>query len=187
MSSWNAFLLRLADRDGPGEGGEERTRTYALGLLADTREEIVRADQKAAILSAAMGVAIGAVLGPLLSDVDLTEGLPLPWRALWWTGAATALAGIGCFGAAVFPRIRGPRTPAGAVGFYGDVVAHPDDVSLREGLTASAELELDRVVSQLREVSRIVVLKYLLLRAGILLSGASTVCLIGVLVARHLR
>lgn len=184
MNGWPQFLLRWSER--PHEDGEnaaeERTHAYALAMLVDSREELVRADQKAAILLAAGGVLVGALLASLLPGEAPPEGLGALTRLLWWGGSALALAGVGCFGWAVFPRTRGIGGRSEVVGYYGDVAAYRNNAALRRALEVSASRELDRLVSQLSEVSRIVVYKYQLLRAGIVLFGVSVLCHAAVLV-----
>ncbi|MFV2198704.1 Pycsar system effector family protein [Nocardiopsis sp. LOL_012] len=175
MAGRSHFLRRRSD---PPEADqhEERVRAYTAALLAETREELARADQKAAILLAAAGVVIGALFASLLGGGGQPEGLGPLWRALWWGGALTALLGAGCFGFAVLPRTvhRAGRTEI--VGFYGDVAAYADDGALLRALAVSSDHTLDRVVSQLRAIAHIVVLKYRLVRWGILLFGASVLC-----------
>jgi hypothetical protein len=184
VTGWPQFLSRWSERprEDHGDAAEERTRAYALAMLVDSREELVRADQKAAILLAAGGVLVGALLSSLLPGAAPPEGLGVLTRLLWWVGSALALAGVGCFGWAVFPRTRGTGGRSEVVGYYGDVAAYRNDVALRRALEVSGSRELDRLVTQLSEVSRIVVYKYQLLRAGIALFGVSILCHAAVLV-----
>ncbi|MEC3895870.1 MULTISPECIES: Pycsar system effector family protein [Nocardiopsis] len=168
---------------GEASKAAERVQDHVSALLADSREELVRADQKAAILLAAGGVLVGALLASLLPGEAPPEELGALTRALWWVGTAITLLGVACFGCAVFPRVHNTGGRSEVVGYYGDVASYRDDATLRRALEASAAREPDRLVSQLREVARIVVYKYRLLRAGIVLFGVAVLCHAVVLVA----
>jgi hypothetical protein len=60
----------------------DEIESYAAQLLAETREEVARADSKAEILFAAFGIVVAAVLGGLV-----TRG----WSPTWCSGSAAAV------------------------------------------------------------------------------------------------
>jgi hypothetical protein len=80
---------------------------YADRLLAESREELARADGKASILFGAFGVAagvlLGAVVGGTWSPAHFDRGIA---ECLWWVGIAGASLSILLLGLAVLPRIR---------------------------------------------------------------------------------
>lgn len=57
-------------------------------LLAESREELTRADGKASLLLAALGIGLSAILGAVLAGNWAPFVLASPWEAIWWTGAA---------------------------------------------------------------------------------------------------
>ena len=72
---------------------DERAIRYAGKLLAHAREELNRVDTKASILLAGVGVAIGAVVGTIVTRGWTPFRLPLGQAVLWWAGAAAISAG----------------------------------------------------------------------------------------------
>ncbi len=90
--------------DEPGEtSGDDARKELGEALLKDTREELGRADGKAAMLMSASGVVVSVLLaGAIAGKWDPTElG---HWQWLWWPGAAAGAIGIVAFAAAVWPR-----------------------------------------------------------------------------------
>src|SRR5260370_8167133 len=57
---------------------DDHARQYAAFLLVQAREELIRVDTKASIMLAAVGVALGVVLGDLVSRSWSPFRLPLP-------------------------------------------------------------------------------------------------------------
>jgi len=152
-------------------------------ILAAAREELTRADGKAALLLAASGVAIGALMAALLagawSPSDIANGVE--W--IWWLGAVVATAGVGGLGYAVFPRTtyRGKDRPPELIAYYGDVVKTPKD-DLADRLTETAASDGSSLVDQLVSVSNIVDKKYLGIQIGLIgLAGAAILCAASVL------
>lgn len=140
---------------------------YAASLLTNARAEIDRADAKASILLAASGVGAGAVLAGLIAGTWTPLRLQPAAQWLWWAGAAGAAAGICCLAWVVYPREpRRETQPPWAVGFHGDVLAFRTTPQLMTALSRSAEASLEQVADQLRQVSRIVHVKYRLIRWG---------------------
>src|SRR5690242_8638023 len=82
------------------------TTSYLADLLKDTREELARADSKAALLLAGTGVVVGAVLAGLLGGRWTPFSLDNRVEWIWWLGVGSAAAGIFSIAAAVYPRIH---------------------------------------------------------------------------------
>ncbi len=148
--------------------------SFAQDLLDDTREELVRADSKAALILAAAGVAVGALLAGLLSRDWEPFDLDNRVEWVWWVGAASAVYGLWRLARAVSPATKREGPPLGVLAYYGDVNRFKGTAKeLKDALERSAERAEDRLVDQIRETSRIVGDKYASLRAGLVAFGAA--------------
>src|SRR5262249_3158477 len=143
------------------------TASYLADLLADTREELTRADTKAALILAATGVAIGALLAGLFGGKWTPFDLDSKIQWLWWLGVASTALGVFSIAAAVYPHIRrhGAVHP-GVPAYYGDVVAYENIDTFRHAIEKAPKPK-DRLIDQTFVVSRIVQRKYILLRRGL--------------------
>lgn len=179
-TSWPrpAALLRLRVSSGsstppvaPGnpksEDAANPITSYLADLLADTREELTRADSKAALLLAATGVVIGALLAGLLNRQWTPFNLDYKVEWIWWVGVGCAAAGTFSIAAAVYPRThrRGAPHP-GVPAYYGDVAAYEDISQFRRAIQSPPNAE-ERLADQVFQISRIVQRKYALLRRGL--------------------
>jgi len=141
---------------------------YLTDLLADTRDELNRADSKASLLLAAIGVVIAALIGGLAGRKWTPMTLDTGAQALWWVGTAAAAAGVFWIAASVYPRIHQPKTPhPGLPAYYGDVAAYHDIDAFRDAIDQAPEAR-ERLINQTYVVSKIVQWKYVLLRRGLL-------------------
>jgi hypothetical protein len=151
----------------PPDAGDQIT-SYLEHLLDDTREELAKADSKAALLLAATGVVVGALLAGLFggrwTPFDLNNRIE--W--LWWVGVVAAAAGIFSIAAAVYPRLRprGAPPPPGAPAYFGDVTTYRDIDAFRHAIEQAPSLQ-ERLIDQTFVVSRIAWRKYVLLRLGL--------------------
>ncbi|WP_214412204.1 Pycsar system effector family protein [Sphaerisporangium fuscum] len=168
---------------------EAAAYAYATRLLAETREEVNKADAKAQVLLGIAGVGLGAVTGGLIAGSWTPFRLADSVEWLWWTGAVAALASLACLAGAVYPRtgvseIGDPRT----VAYYGDVVRLDSVQALVNALVRTARPDLRGVADQVRRLSRIVDRKYRLIRWGFwLLSAAVGSTIVSVLLDLVLR
>ncbi|MBB4935220.1 hypothetical protein F4561_006114 [Lipingzhangella halophila] len=170
-----ALLARI--RDGRRPRSADPTREHALALLGEARKEVVHADQKAAILLAAIGVVVSVFLSALLEQKWTPTALAQPWQGLWWGGGAAFGAAMLLFAMVVFPRLGTKRADQGAgVSSFIDVVRCADRHELYWSLERSCAADLDAVTHQLRAVSRIAYRKYLLLRVGLVLLASAAAC-----------
>ena len=137
-------------------------------MLDDTREELARADSKAALLLAATGVVVGALLAGLFGGRWTPFELNSRIAWLWWLGVAAAAAGIFSTAAAVYPRLRprGTPPPPGAPTYFGDVTAYRDIDAFRQAVE-QAPSPRERLIDQTFIVSQIAWRKYILLRLGL--------------------
>jgi len=160
---------------------DERAIRYAGKLLAHAREELNRVDTKASILLAGVGVAIGAVVGTIVTRGWTPFRLPLGQAVLWWAGAAAISAGSTTLLAAVYPRRRRPLGGSGGerdlyIGYYADVAVSRSAAELVASIRQSAPRELELTAEQLLQVSLIVERKYNLVRGAIWLLAAGVAC-----------
>jgi MFS family permease len=158
--------------------------SYLADLLRDTREELARADSKAALLLAATGVVVGALLAGLLGGRWTPFSLDTRVEWIWWLGVACAAAGIFSISAAVYPRIHRPDVlhPPPTPSYFGDVVAYKDIQMFRQAVEQAPSRQ-ERLIDQTFTVSRIVQRKYVLLRRGLrFLLLAILACTVAVLI-----
>jgi hypothetical protein len=172
-STWVRALESLIGR-GQAANDDDVPRVYTAAVLDATREELDRADKKAAILLAGTGVAIGALLSGLLAGSWTPSMLDNKVEWAWWLGVILAAAAVGALGSAVFPRISRPGN-RDLVAYFGDVQAYPKHADLKAALIESSRLDLDRLTDQLSAVSAIVQRKYCLIQWALwlLLAAAS--------------
>lgn len=144
---------------------------YLTDLLDDTREELTRADSKAALLLAAAGVIVGALIAGLLNGRWTPSELDNRVEWVWWVGVAAAASGILSIAAAIYPRIRRRGAPRpGVPTYYGDIAAYENIDSFRLAIEGTSNSQ-KRLIDQVYVVSKIVQRKYVLLRRGLLFFG----------------
>ncbi len=150
------------------EAAEDDVRRYTSALLSDTRAEIVRADQKAAILFAAVGIATGVLSGAVLDGRWTPAELSSFGAVLWWIGSAAGVCAMAAFTLAVFPKTSDHTVVAhpDLIRFYGDVLRADRENRLEQALRWSSTMELQRLVTQVKTLSAITVRKYRLIQVG---------------------
>lgn len=154
-----------------------------MTILAETREEVNRADTKASILLGAIGIAVSGVVGDMVNGV-VSGVVSGAWGASWpwlrWTAVGAAFLSVTLLLMALYPRrirLRRPLVNA----YFGDVVAHSDPRALRAALERPSPDELGRLTDQIHTISRIVSTKYRLIQLALwclaisVLSGVLTV------------
>jgi hypothetical protein len=141
-------------------------------MLAEAREDVLKADQKASMVLAALGIAIGAVLGGVLAgDWDPTEDLTTGGQVGWWLATAAVTSGLVLAGMAVWPRFNGADGSAGI--YYWAHIASFDSLSaLAAALDADPPDLDDRTRNQMWSLARIVKRKYVLIRWAMGSAGA---------------
>lgn len=149
---------------------------YVEEMLKEAREELVRADGKAALIVAASGVAIGALLGGFLAGSWEPSDLSNSVEWLWWLGVLLAAYGLYRLARSVYPQTKRKGSAPAVLAFYGDVNRFTGDLAaLKQRLIESAVNAEDRQVDQLRQVSGIVGAKYCAIKTGLLMLGVATV------------
>lgn len=147
----------------------DEIKTYASELLAETREEIVRADTKAAILFTAFGIAVAAVLAGLIAGDWSPNDLDRGATAVFWVGGGSAVVSFLALGYALWPRMKHKQAD-GPAGYFLKIREYDDLDALRTALKRSAESD-DRPVEQLKVVSDIAWNKFVGIRIAMLLYG----------------
>lgn len=146
---------------------------YVADLLSETREELKRADSKASLIFAAVGVVLGTLVSAAVSVRWSPLRLAPGAQWLWWLGVAAAVYGMLSIAASVHPNSRPRVLSAGPPTYFGEVAAYP---SIEQFLRAARQVTspLDRMAVQAFVLSRVVRRKYVLLRYGMwaLLAGA---------------
>lgn len=132
-------------------------------LLAAAREELGRADQKAAILIAAVGIAISPFITALLGDEN-------PAGVLWLYAAAVVLMmlGIVLFGLAIFPQTRRLNDGAQMSAYFEDHVTRQKSEVLA---LVRTRVNDEVLADQIWEISSIVSRKYRVIRYAMVFSG----------------
>ncbi|TRV76991.1 hypothetical protein FKN01_16610 [Streptomyces sp. 130] len=147
----------------PAPGAEAASR-----LLADLRTEIARADSKAAVVVAALGISSGLVCGILAGTRWPSSRLSGWGSALWWTGITVLAIALLCLLMAVVPRYRvrgaGPGAP---LTYFGDIQRAVRLNRLPQALADTERLPMPALLAALAETSRIALRKHQWIRAGL--------------------
>ncbi|MFF9347992.1 Pycsar system effector family protein [Streptomyces sp. NPDC014734] len=147
-------------------------------LLLDLRSEIARADSKASVLVAALGMTAGVISGWLAGNEWRPDALSGPGTALWWTGTGGLATALLSLLMAVLPRYRGSTwTPGAPLTYFADIRRAARENRLAEALDATEDDATAALVIALAETSRIAVRKHQWIRAGLLAYSVGTVLL----------
>ncbi|MET8541088.1 Pycsar system effector family protein [Kitasatospora sp. NPDC004799] len=148
-------------------------------LLVDLRDEIGRADTKASILIAAMGMSSGALVS-LMAGAD-------GWRpghlsgigaSAWWVGCAGWTAALLSLLLAILPRYQRRSWSAdGTVTHFQDIRVAALAGELSEALLRTDRDPLPALVDALSSNSKIVAAKHRWIRTGLAFFGAGVLAL----------
>ncbi|TLS45945.1 hypothetical protein FE633_12385 [Streptomyces montanus] len=157
----------------PGVGTAEH-------LLADLRSEIARADAKAAVLVAALGVAAGVFSGLLATREWTPAGLSALGGSAWWSGVFALAVAVLALLMAVLPRYGSSRWAPGApLSYFGDIQQAARSGHLAEALAETESAPAAGAIAALTENSRIAARKHQWIRTGLIAFGAAVVLLPG--------
>jgi Family of unknown function (DUF5706) len=148
---------------------QQATTSEADRLLQSARDELDRADSKAATVFAVSGVAVGAGLAAILGRQWRPSMMSWPFEALWWVGSTCLAVGLVALGAGVYPRIERAREESPSL-LFGHLHKLTPDLLMIE-LERSAMDPLGSRIPELLALSRIVQTKYALIRFGMILVG----------------
>lgn len=119
-------------------------------IILDCRHEIERADAKAEILLAMLGVALGALVAGLLGSSWSPTQIGDPARWIWWLGSIALFVAGGLLIAAVYPRLPSVSVGAGASAYTFAAIAQ---LKRAEELLAKISLDESARNLQLAQVS----------------------------------
>ena len=157
-----------------------RAGALAKELLAESREELARADGKASILFAIAGIVIAAVITGIIAGTWKPSALPALPEATWWCGAALVIASVVLLGAAVYPNL-GRNGSAGRVTYFEHVRSYADRATLIAALEREANSDSERAIEQLEVISDLVHRKYVLIQIALwALAAGALACLVSV-------
>ncbi|MFF8866584.1 Pycsar system effector family protein [Streptomyces sp. NPDC015139] len=152
----------------PGAPTAEGRRT-AERLLGELRDEIARADAKASVLVAALGMTAGLFSGLVAGRNWSPSRLSASGTGLWWAGAAGLALSLLALLLAVLPRYRSGSWAEGRpLCYFGDI-----HQAVREGRLAQALADTERdpaagLLAALAENSRIAASKHRWIRTGLI-------------------
>ncbi|NEC89787.1 Pycsar system effector family protein [Streptomyces sp. SID12501] len=138
-------------------------------LLTDLRTEIARADSKASVLVAALGMTAGVFSGLLAGRNWNPATLTTFGTVVWSLGAASLALSLFALLLAVLPRYRSePWAPGQPLSYFGDI-----QQAVRLGQLAAALADTQRdptaaLTSALTETSRIAACKHQWIRTGLM-------------------
>ena len=157
----------------------------AKALLVESREELTRADGKASLLLAALGVGLSAILAAILAGDWSPFSLPEPYQAIWWAGAFCAGVSLISLGLAVWPKIS-HRTISRGVTYFGDIARYKTAAELRSALKRTETDPVERTVTQLHVIARRAVEKYESIRMGLVSLGFAAALTLSAVLAERL-
>ncbi|MGA5126769.1 Pycsar system effector family protein [Streptomyces pseudogriseolus] len=163
----------------PTPPAPSRSRTEVCErLLADLRTEIARADSKAAVLVAALGITAGVFSGLLAGRGWSPDALSAFGAAVWWAGTLALALSLLALLLAVLPRHRsGTWTPGQPLTYFGDIRRAVRAGRLDAALTDTEAHPLAALTSALTETSRIAWRKHQWIRTGLITFCTGTLLL----------
>ncbi|MEU6774617.1 Pycsar system effector family protein [Streptomyces sp. NPDC046759] len=161
----------------PPAGSAERIRLCER-LLTDLRTEIARADSKASVLVAALGMTAGVFSGVLAGRGWTPAALSTPGTALWWSGILALTVSLLALLLAVLPRYRsGSWAPGRPLTYFGDIRQAAAQGHLESAIADTERDPAAALTASLVESSRIAARKHQWIRAGLIAFCVGTVLL----------
>ena len=147
-------------------------------LLADLRTEIGRADSKASVLVAALGMTAGVFSGLLAGRGWTPSAMSTEGTVLWWSGALALGLSLFAMLLAVLPRYDcGAWTPGRPLTYFGDIRQAVRQGCLESALTDTEHNPLAALTEALTESSRLAARKHQWIRVGLIAFCVGTVLL----------
>ncbi|GAA4141111.1 Pycsar system effector family protein [Streptomyces griseoincarnatus] len=147
-------------------------------LLADLRTEIARADSKAAVLVAALGITAGVFSGLLAGRDWSPDALSAVAAVVWWAGTLALALSLPALLLAVLPRYRsGSWAPGQPLSYFGDIRRAVEAGRLDTALADTEADPLAALTTALTETSRIAWRKHQWIRAGLITFCTGTLLL----------
>ncbi|AZM54882.1 hypothetical protein DMA15_21890 [Streptomyces sp. WAC 01529] len=157
----------------PEPGAEAAAR-----LLLELRAEIARADTKAAVLMAALGVTAGTATTLLAEHGWSPAARSAPGSSAWWAGLLALGLAVVALLMAVLPRYdaRG-WTPGAPLTHFADVRQAARCGRLEQALAETERTTSASAVAALSETSRIALRKHQWIRTGLIALATAVVLL----------
>lgn len=150
-------------------------------LLAEARDDVQHADQKASLLLAALGIGFGAVIGGQLSSSWDSSSLSTLGQFAFWVGVAAAVGSVAACAWAIWPRYVLTDEAEFGVTYWGHVAAYDNLDHLHEALAVTFSPQR-RTEHQLWRISRLVLAKYRCVRVALIAAAFAGVILFFALV-----
>ncbi len=155
----------------------EQKHQAAKQMLAEARADVVQADHKASMVLAALGIGFAAVLGGQLAGTFDSSSLTDFGQWVWWVGVVLAILAVAASALAVWPRFTTKDHPQFGVMYWGHAARYKCLPDLVEAFKNSDTTSPQRTLHQFWRLSRLLLLKYSLVRISLILAGASGLAL----------
>ncbi|MET8244656.1 Pycsar system effector family protein [Streptomyces sp. NPDC005202] len=147
-------------------------------LLTELRNEVARADSKASVLVAALGMTAGVFTGVLAGRDWTPSALSTAGTVLWWAGTGTLGFSLFALLLAVLPRYRSEKwTPGRPLSYFGDIQQAIRLGQLETALGNTWRDPTAGLTTALAELSRIAARKHQWIRTGLIAFCTGTVLL----------
>ncbi len=168
-------------RISPREMEDQAVEKLAANLLGESREELARADSKAAMLLAAFSLLVGVVVAGMFAGEFKPADLHCAGAPVWWMGCVVVGSSLVALARAIYPTLRHGEAE-GPITFFGHA-AGKDLAAIEAALGRQVNGDRSRTVEQLAVVGAIVWRKYRFVQAALWLFGAGVgLCIFGVLI-----
>lgn len=147
-------------------------------MLSEARDELARADGKAAMLLAVAGVVFGVIAAAILAGSWSPHELDVGYQVMWWIGGGIAAAGTFELCLAVWPRIT--HELGSSITYFNDIALLGEVANVKAALEGGSSEE--RVLVQLVAISGIVRRKFIHIRRAMVLLGAGSVLVLVALI-----
>lgn len=147
-------------------------------LLAELRTEVARADSKASVLVAALGMTAGVLSGLLAGRDWAPSELAAAGTVVWWAGAGALVLSLFALLLAVLPRYGVPKwAPGRPLAYFHDIRQAARQGQLTSALAETRRDPVTALTGALSEMSRIAARKHQWIRTGLIAFCAGTVLL----------
>lgn len=161
--------MTVPDTLPPPQGPAPAERLPAERLLVELRAEIARADNKAAVLVAALGMTAGVFSGLLAGRGWTPSALSAPGAFFLWSSAAALALSLFALLLAVLPRYRTRDwAPGQPLCYFGDIQQAVRAGQLDTALSDTARNPAAVLLVGLTETSRIAARKHQWIRTGLI-------------------